>query len=277
MTRREILRDILIMMALLMLLSSCTNDGRSVDGEILPEGKYPLVISSVSIEGESIERPWGAVSRVSEDTDGLTSKFEGGDSFCVQIGNGPDERIYVYDSLGISAEYPIYWKNTETATITAWYPISATVDLSDQSNGLAYVLKATEENVGYTDSINLGFEHQLAKVRVELNGSQADQVTDVELYSYTDCSIDMGIVASGSNQDWIKMKKQSFNDGTCWEANVVPGTIVPNNFIRLNDTVVDSILSVLSPLEAGKLYTISLTVGVLDDAVEIDDSTGGGV
>ena len=166
------------MMVLLMMLPSCTNDSRSADGEMLPEGKYPLVISSISIEGESIERPWGAVPKIVEDTnDGKSSVWEWNGSEMIGVKLGNETAIYTLNTDGkLIADNQLYWKSTSPAAITAWYPTSATVDLSDQSGGLAYVLQASEENASYNDAISLQFKHQLAKVRVELSGTQAGQV-----------------------------------------------------------------------------------------------------
>ena len=109
----------------------------------------------------------------------------------------------------------------------AWYPTDETVNLSDQSNGLVYVLKATAENATYNNEITLGFKHQLAKVRVVLNGTQAALAQSVEVYGYTTCTNNEGVpVIDNAQQGWLKMKHTTYTDGTaCWEANVTPGTI----------------------------------------------------
>ena len=144
--------------------------------------------------------------------------------------------------------------------------LEETVSLQDQSDGLAYVLQAAE-SAAYNQTVNLSFKHQLAKVRVVLNGAGAEQVTNVEVYNYTQCTHNMGTVsADDGNKGWIKMAHLTYIDGTeCWEANVVPGVgIDKNNFIRLSGLVVlieDNLSGFThTTLSAGEMYTINLTV-----------------
>ena len=273
MTSSKIIKDILLMMALLMLLSSCTNDGRSADGEMLPEGKYPLVISSVSIEGESIERPWGAVPKIVEEDDGESSVWEwnGMETIGVQLGDGDETANYTLQSdKTLTPDKQLYWKSTSTAAITAWYPTDTTVDLSDQSKVLSYVLKA-EENASYTDTISLDFEHQLAKVQVMIEGPQADEVTQVDVYNYTSCSNTNGTVSTAEGDEgWIKMKAQTYNGAKCWEANVVPGTI---SKVRLNGSAENTLSSSFSAV-AGHLQTIALMVGEQVTNITTENCTG---
>ena len=76
-----------------------------------------------------------------------------------------------------------------------------------------------------------------------------------------------GIPAAGRDfLGWIKMAHPTYIDGTgCWEANVVPGEIDKNNFIRLNGLVVLTAENfsdfIDSSLSAGEMYTINITVG----------------
>ena len=254
----------IFLFSVLLFMSSCTNDGRSADGEMLPEGKYPLVISSVSIEGESIERPWGAVPKIVENqTDGKSSAWEWNGSEMIGVQMGNETAIYTLNAdRTLTSDNQLYWKSTSLADITAWYPIDA-VNLSDQSGGLSYVLKA-DENASYTDIINLYFKHQLAKVRVVLSGTQADLAQSVEVYGITACTNQEGAVSyDADNNGWIKMKEQTYNGAKCWEANVVPGvTIDLTNFIRLNGTtVVNNLMGIPTTLNAATMYTINLTVG----------------
>ena len=259
MTSSKILKDILLMMVLLMMLPSCTNDSRSADGEMLPEGKYPLVISSISIEGESIERPWDAVPKIVENqTDGKSSAWEWNDTETIGVQMRDETAIYTLNpNKTLTSDKQLYWKSTSPADITAWYPTDATVDLSNQSEGLSYVLKA-EGNASYTDTISLDFKHQLAKVQVVIKGPQADEVTQVDVYNYTSCSNTDGTVNTAEgDKGWIKMKEQTYNGTRCWEANVVPCTI---SRVRLNGSA-ENTLSQTFDAKEGHLYTITLTVG----------------
>ena len=156
----------------------------------------------------------------------------------------------------------LYWTSTAPTTVTAWYPTDETVNLSDQSEGLAYMLKAEVSNATYNNEITLGFKHQLAKVRVVLGGTQAALAQSVEVYGYTTCTNNEGTSIAGSTQDWIKMKHTTYADGTeCWEANVVPGNITLENFVRINGQTATINDGFPTTLDASTMYTIDLTVG----------------
>ena len=272
MTSSKILKDILLMMVLLMMLPSCTNDSRSADGEILPEGKYPLVISSVFIEGESIERLWGAVSKIVENQSGKSSVWEWNGSEMIGVQIGDETAIYTLNlDKNLTPDKQLYWKSTSPANITAWYPVEKDVNLQDQSDRLAYVLEATQENVTYEQSVALTFTHKLAKVRVVIKGPQADEVTQVDVYNYTRCSNTNGTVSiAEGDEGWIKMKEQTYNGARCWEANVVPCTI---NRVRLNGSAENTLSQTLDAKE-GHLYTITLTVGEHVTDITADNCTG---
>ena len=105
-------------------------------------------------------------------------------------------------------------------------------------------------------------------MRVVLNGTQAGRVTGVEVYNYTQCTHDLGMVSTDDgNKGWIKMAHPTYIDGTgCWEANVVPDVPIDlSNFIRLNGLVILTAENfsdfIDSSLSAGEMYTINITVG----------------
>ena len=166
----------------------------------------------------------------------------------------------------------LYWTSTAPTTVTAWYPTDETVNLSDQSNGLVYVLKATAENATYNNKITLGFKHQLAKVRVVLSGTQASLAQSVEVYGYTTCTNNEGAPIAGDMQGWLKMKHTTYADDTeCWEANVVPGDITLTDFIRINGQTATVNDDFPTTLISGNMYTIDLTVG--EKITDIKDNT----
>lgn len=165
-----------------LLFSACSQDELGEQGTMLPEGEYPLQIGGVSIAAEASEQPW---TRVTESTDGQSSVWDWDGS--EQIGVQLDDETSVYTlnaGQTLSSSNPLYWTNTAPATITAWYPTDETVNIGDQTNGLAYVMHASVPNAQYNQSIILDFKHQLAKVRVVLSGTQAFDVTKVEVYNY---------------------------------------------------------------------------------------------
>ena len=258
--------------AALLLLAACTQDEPGGQGNELPYGEYPLQIGGVTFDVESSAEPWsaeGPQTRVTEDnTDGKSSVWEWNDSEMIGVRLGNETATYTLNAdKTLISDNQLYWTSTAPAPVTAWYPANETVNLSDQSKGLAYVLQAEVPGATYDNEITLEFTHQLAKVRVVLNGTQASLAQSVEVYGYTSCRNNEGApVTDNAQQGWLKMKHTTYTDGTeCWEANVVPGTIDKNSFLRLNGHAVltESELSGFSysTLEAAKMYTIDLTVG----------------
>lgn len=260
----------LLATAALLALAACTQDETAIPtGEThatLPYGEYPLQISGVTLDAESSAEPWSAEepqTRVAENENGTGSvwQWNGTETIGVRLGN--ETATYTLNAdKNLITDRQLYWTSTAPTTVTAWYPTDETVNLSDQSNGLVYVLKATAENATYNNEITLGFKHQLAKVRVVLSGTQASLAQSVEVYGYTTCTNNEGAPIAGDTQDWIKMKHTTYTDGTeCWEANVVPDDITPTNFIRINGQTATINESFPTTLASGNMYTIDLTVG----------------
>ena len=252
-----------------LLLSSCSQEELGEQGMALPEGEYPLQIGSVTLTAEVSEQPW---TRVVESTDGMSSVWEGDEQIGVQIGSGQPGIYTVQDDGSVVAINPVYWTSTAPTYVTAWYPTNETVDLSNQSNGLAYVLEATQDPVTYEQSVTLNFTHKLAKVRVVLNGTQAGQVESVEIYGITACNhLGGSLDYEASNTGWIKMKKQTFVDGTeCWEANVVPGEVISQ--IKVNNTEA-TLTKPLTPKVAA-LNTITINVEQAPTEIDLDAYEG---
>ena len=250
-----------------LLLSSCSQEELGEQGMALPEGEYPLQIGSVTLTAEVSEQPW---TRVVESTDGMSSVWEGDEQIGVQIGSGQPGIYTVQADGSVVAENPVYWTSTAPTYVTAWYPTNETVDLSNQSNGLAYVLEATQDPVTYEQSVTLNFTHKLAKVRVVLNGTQAGQVESVKIYGITACNHLRGSLDyEASNTGWIKMKKQTFADGTeYWEANVVDEQI---DRVKVNG-IETTLTKPLTPKVAA-LNTINLTVGEKITDINKDNTT----
>lgn len=269
-----------------LLLAACASD-ELTDGTVqdLPEGMYPLQIAGVSLTAESSAEPWGADSpqtRVSENTtDGNSSVWDGGEEITVQLsGTMADGTSYTAEgqyTLGDDKQTltpvsgkELYWRSTSAGTVTAWCSPTAsdnTVNLSNQSNGLAYVLKAEASNVAYNTRLSLGFTHQLAKIRVALgDGSTADLFHDdakVEVYNYPSCTVSNGTINISNlpQADYITMRKVTYGDKKYYEANVVPNGTVSKFRITLKDKAAKE-MTIGSPvaLAAAKLHLITLTV-----------------
>lgn len=247
--------------ALLLLLAACTKD-ELADGDRLPEGQYPLEIARITLGVEGGEaQPWGTPqTRVSEIADGNSSKFDADDKFAVQIDGKEEVGTYaVQDNNTVKAETPLYWSDTGEHTVTACYPATGgTLDLSDQSQSLAYLLYGTGSG-NYQTQVTLNFTHALAKVRVTPTDDALGEVQSLQLYTYTQCTYEKGTVVQGSQEGWIEMKKCEYTENgatiTCWEANVVPGYEIKK--LRANGTEERNLSAAFTP-EAGKFYNITL-------------------
>ena len=258
MKKRHSIRILLAAAALLLATAACTKD-ELADGDRLPEGQYPLEIARITLGVEGGEaQPWGApATRVSEDGDGKSSTFDADDKFAVQIdGEGEVGTYTVQNDGSAEAETPLYWSDRDEGhTVTAWYPATdGTLDLSDQSQSLAYLLGATGTG-DYQTPVTLSFTHQLAKVRVTPTDDALGEVQSLQLYAYTQCTYGKGTVVQSSQEGWIEMKRCEYNGVTCWEANVVPGYEITK--LQANGTEERELSSGITPV-AGKFYNITL-------------------
>ena len=266
-----------------ILFTACTQDELAEQGNTLPDGEYPLQIGSVNITAEASEEPW---TRVTEKPDGSGSVFQNGDRIGVRIAGSDETGIYVInvDADGnitsITPDKPVYWKNTQTADVTAWYPADrSSVDLGFQllNNTMTYVLRATADNASHNTPVNLQFEHQLAKVRVIVKGT-AD-VIDVEPMNVPiSCDVKEGeIVNIGIMQLNHPMFKTTYEDiGPCWEINLPPSPDyqIENFMVSTSDHIdIQCDITPSITLEAGKVHTFTLTVH-RKDTKTIDLSTG---
>ena len=263
MKKRHSIHLLLAAAALLLATAACTKD-ELADGDRLPEGQYPLEIARITLGVEGGEaQPWGAPqTRVSENGDGTGSKFDAGDPFAVQIdGEGEVGTYTVQDDGSAEAETPLYWSDRDEGhTVTAWYPATGgTLDLSDQSQSLAYLLGGSGTG-DYQTPVTLTFAHRLAKVRVTPTGDALGEVQSLQLYTYTQCTYEKGTVVQGSQEGWIEMKKCEYTENgnaiTCWEANVVPGYTI-TKLMANNDNKERDLSAAITP-EAGKFYNITL-------------------
>ena len=268
MKKRHSIHLLLAAAALLLAMAACTKD-ELADGDRLPEGQYPVEIARITLGVEGGEaQPWGAPqTRVGEAGDGTGSVFSAGDRFAVQI-NGEVGTYTVQDNNTVKAETPLYWSDTGEHTVTAWYPAkSGTIDLSNQSQSLAYLLYATGTG-DYQTPVTLTFAHQLAKVRVTPTGDALGEVQSLQLYTYTQCTYEKGEVVQGSQEGWIEMKPCEYTENgatiNCWEANVVPDYTITK--LRANGTEERNLSAAITP-EAGKFYNITLNKdkGYTDD------------
>ena len=205
---KNVLLDTILGTVLLLALSACSQDELAEQGNTLPDGEYPLQIGSVSITAESSTEPWSEErpqTRVAENDNGTGSvwQLDGSEMIGVRLGNETTTYTLNADKT-LTTDQQLYWTSTDPATVTAWYPTDETVGLSDQSEGLAYMLKAEVPGATYNNEIALDFKHQLAKVRVVLSGTQASLAQSVEVYGCTTCTNNEGAPVAGDTQGWLR-------------------------------------------------------------------------
>ena len=205
---------------------------------------------------------------MAENEDGMGSHWTGGERIGVRIGDNEETGIYIIkvDDAGnvtVEPDKPVYWKSTQTADVTAWYPAersSVSLDLQFLG-GLTYVLRGTGTG-SYQSPVTLKFTHQLAKVRVVAKGTA--QVRNMSIWNVpTSCAIEEGIITEQlpirSSIQMLSVKREGI--GTCWEANVGPGVEIKSFNIENTETV-SQIYDLTSPVitQAGALHTITWTV-----------------
>ena len=244
-----------------ILLTACTQDELAEQGNTLPDGEYPLQIGSVSITAEASEEPW---TRVAEnETDGMGSHWTDGDKIGVRIGDNEETGIYIINvddagNVTVEPETPVYWKSTQTAEVTAWYPAEASsVNLGFQHrNGLTYVLHGTGTG-NHQSPVTLGFTHQLAKVRVVTKGTA--QVRNISIRNVpTFYTIEEGKITGQdtylSDIPMLRVEREGID--TYWEASVGPGAEI--KYFDLGG--MNCALNTPVTTQAGALHTITWTV-----------------
>ena len=275
---RTIMNQVLCLLSASLLLTACSQDELAEQAGILPEGKYPLQIGSVSITADVDGQPWSAgtpQTRVSENDDRGSSHWDYWDEIGVQIEGSTKSGIYnwLWDYKWHSLT-PVYWEDTQAHKVRAWFPADGNVALDKQTtdNGLAYALYAeTADAVDYkTEKVSLSFNHKLAKVRVKLEGEKAADVESVEIKTYTSCTLGAdGTLTAGDTKDFIPMVETTYEGKPCWEANVMPGHIIKE--FRLNGTEGTLSDDGFSPV-AGMINTINIKASkspIPEDAIPI--------
>ena len=265
-----------------LLLSACSQEELGEQGMALPEGEYPLQIGSVTLTAEVSEQPW---TRVSENpADGMSSVWTHDDKIGVRIGDDEETGIYVVklDAEGtvmeVVPEKPVYWKDKQPAIITAWYPVKEELDFTHQDQGLTYLLKGTSTvNADYKTSANLTFSHQLAKVRVKLEGAKANEVTAVTVRSYPKATHNQGTnVTKEGDAAYYPMWKATYNGETYWEANLLDGHLEAANTFRVSSDDKNFVHVKLTKdvnIDPGYVHTINISVYEPQNVTgNIDDS-----
>ena len=255
-----------------MTLAACTQDESAEQGAALPEGAYPLVFTAVQLP------PAESQTRVADN--GNASSWEDGDEIAVSMGG--KQAVYAYKGGTWSSDSPLYWESTTSQTVTAWYPVDETIDFTHQDQGLTYLMKGEcEGEVSFNTTANLTFTHQLAKVRVLLDGEKADEVADVTVRSYPQSANNQGELGGRIGDPvYVPMLKIEYDGRPCWEATLRDGYFEAGNTFRVAKAGGSPVQVTLAkdriPVIPGEVTTITITVNsvVPDDATVITDNTG---
>ena len=248
------------------LLVSCGKDDTVGNTTSLPEGMYPLKLTA-EVAQQPQTRAGGKETWTGGEEIGVT--VEG------YIGGMP--KTYVMDASGNAVPKDdanaIYWKNTAEARITAWTPPyingSPDVDISDQSGGYAAFDILYASAVGrYGQTINLRFNHRMAKMEITLAADEGVTEEEVEgatvtLLGDSEAYFSCGMVGAADQSDG---EIKPYHDAATkkYEAVVVPQDMTGKPLIRI---AVGSDVFTYTPdtdaagnLKSGKRYAYTITV-----------------
>ena len=261
------------------LLVSCGKDDTVGNTTSLPEGMYPLKLTA-EVAQQPQTRAGGKETWTGGEEIGVT--VEG------YIGGMP--KTYVMDASGNAVPKDdanaIYWKNTAEARITAWTPPyingSPDVDISDQSGGYAAFDVLYASAVGrYGQTINLRFNHRMAKMEITLAADEGVTEEEVEgatvtLLGDSEAYFSCGMVGAADQSDG---EIKPYHDAATkkYEAVVVPQYMTGKPLIRI---AVGSDVFTYTPdtdaagnLKSGKRYAYTITVKA--NGIEVQAATSG--
>lgn len=189
-------------MAGMLLLAGCTQDklADASQGEMLPEGKYPVTFTATGLE-------IAPTSRATADGTWTT-----GDKVAVKVKDESEVKEYTAaDGSGASTTLkaaegviPFYWKSTdETKDVSAWYcgtgynaslPTSWTWSVKTEQNSDNGYQKSdflyAKGTFTFNGNESLTFYHQVAKVVVNIRNygvvSDASTINSVSIKAITD-------------------------------------------------------------------------------------------
>lgn len=273
-----------------VLLFSCSSED---DGDVFPAGEYPLTFTA-SVE-EQLTRSTSA------------SSWDGGEEVAIRIASTIKKYTTATDGKlsAISGVEPFYWQSqSETKTVTGWYPYSISAPTSwsvqsDQSIGgyqQSDFLYAPAVAISFAnrETSTLPFHHQTAKLVINIvNGEATSSATDI---SAVKIGVNNNLALSGnyttpagnnSQGTWsnlansgIVTPKEISPTGTflkSYAALVIPQDMSGKKFIAV--TLSNGNTYYYTPntgdgtLAGGKQYTYNITVknGYLE--VEVENSS----
>ena len=164
--------------ALLALLTACTNLEDSIETLSPSEGEYALVLNLNVAENSA------TVTRITEDANGQ-SQWEGGEEVAIRVGGTVKKYAVKKNGSSVTLEAaagvtPFYWTNA-SMTVEAWYPYNnGTLPTSwkassDQSgsNYFSSDLLYGKATLTFAGAKDLTMYHQMAKVVVNIKENAA--------------------------------------------------------------------------------------------------------
>lgn len=241
----------------------------SCDKEVMPD----FVESQVEISANITPC---VLTRVTED--GIA--FTDGDKIKVQNMNRAEKNLATYaytESTGNwSTSDALYWGVQPTNTFNAWYPATSEYNSfsipDDQTAGTATAdwMTATTSASRANGSVNLSFNHNLAKVTITIDEWNNEYLESERVISSLELSSLSGVMSyngslSGDNQaKWVKTYTKDANKS--FVAIIAPGTYasatnIMQVYVNGSTTPLAVKTSEALTLEAGKAYSFRLTVG----------------
>lgn len=278
-------------MAGMLLLAGCTQDklADATQGEMLPEGKYPVTFIATGLGMSATTR---ATAEGEWNTD---------DEVAVQVENESAKK-YKPSSSGsgvtLTATDPFYWQSTSNINVTAWYfgtgyqsslptTWSVKTDQSGNGNNNGYqksdFLYAPQTAIDFKGTKSLTFYHQTAKVVVNIRNygvaTDAEKIASITINAVADgdfnttltenCGLSAKNGASPSEIKSFKLTEPnnvSFggakeNALASYQALVIPQNLKDNTSIEIK---INGYNTFKYPLDrswkGGTQYTYNLTI-----------------
>lgn len=242
----------------------------SCDKEVMPD----FVESQVEISANITPC---VLTRVTDDG----TAFTDGDNIRVQNMNRAEKNLATYSYSKSTGKWnntsdALYWGVQPTNTFNAWYPATSAYNSftipTDQTAGTATAdwMTATTSANRADGTVNLSFNHNLAKVTITIDKWENEYLENERVISSLELSSLSGVMSydstlSGDNQaKWVKTYTKDANKS--FVAIIAPGTYASATNIMqvyVNGSATPLAVKTSSNLtvESGKAYSFKLTIG----------------
>lgn len=271
-----------------MGIASCSQDELADTQGNLPQGKYPIELTGAGLQAVAtpaystrgtVDNDWDGVNTVAVQVDGKVKSYK------VTYTNN-NVRLALLSAA--DGETPFYWQSaTERVNITAWHPYSTAYPTSwtvkadqnsvDEATGItgyqASDLIKGELKLAFEDrddkTMNaVIFEHQTAKVEINLSATEGVQLNDAKVKLLGVEGVDGGNEITPFQPipgEWTYLALLNGQD-----------IAVGENFIQV--TVDNGNSYYYKPTEAKKLqggYVYTYNITVKNDGIEVTAGEGG--